>query len=505
MLIALPAASFAQNSVLKSTPLKSWDSSETIVNGVLSWGFPSVVDIVANNGRFTLCTGTLIGCQTVLTAAHCVCAGNTAATCGTPDPSDYQIFGQNAGLIDVNSVTVHPGYSFGSTSDFAIMTLSQPVTGIGPSVINTTGKPAAGSAALIAGYGLTDGNLLDSGLLRAGLVTTATCTNGIPDANNVCWNFDNPLGNPGDDSNTCSGDSGGPLFVDFGAGLRLGGVTSGGFSADCQPADHSFDSDVFGAAAWIQSVAGADLNNTSCGDLASAGTSDSPILANSPNGATLDDTNTQEFYTVDTTADVNHLRVTLNGEDEQFNDFDLYVKFGSPPVPPNDFDCRSIEFGTYEACNFDDPQAGTWHILAQRFDGAGEFQISATLFGENTGTGGGCTPDTNTVCLLDDRFKVEIDWRDFNGNTGDGRVVTTSDDSGLLYFFDPDNWEFLVKMVDACNSPFNSFWVFSAATTDVEYTLTVTDTQTNTVKTYSNPLGNAAAAVTDTSAFATCP
>ncbi len=63
----------------------------------------------------------------------------------------------------------------------------------------------------------------------------------------------------------------------------------------------------------------------------------------------------------------------------------------------------------------------------------------------------------------------------------------------------------LVKMVDACNSPFNSFWVFAAATTNVEYTLRVTDTETGVVKEYFNPLGNAAAALTDTEAFLTCP
>ncbi|MEE8526550.1 MAG: hypothetical protein V3T72_21655, partial [Thermoanaerobaculia bacterium] len=62
-----------------------------------------------------------------------------------------------------------------------------------------------------------------------------------------------------------------------------------------------------------------------------------------------------------------------------------------------------------------------------------------------------------------------------------------------------------VKMVDACNSQFNSFWVFAAATTNVEYTLTVTDSDTGVVKTYFNPLGNAAPAITDTEAFATCP
>ena len=52
----------------------------------------------------------------------------------------------------------------------------------------------------------------------------------------------------------------------------------------------------------------------------------------------------------------------------------------------------------------------------------------------------------------------------------------------------------------------DEFWVFAcAATTNVEYTLTVTDTVTGSVRTYENDLGQAAQAVTDTDAFATCP
>jgi hypothetical protein len=48
-------------------------------------------------------------------------------------------------------------------------------------------------------------------------------------------------------------------------------------------------------------------------------------------------------------------------------------------------------------------------------------------------------------------------------------------------------------------------WVFSAATTNVEYTLTVTDTVTNLVRSYHNQANQNAAAVTDTDAFAACP
>ena len=115
--------------------------------------------------------------------------------------------------------------------------------------------------------------------------------------------------------------------------------------------------------------------------------------------------------------------------------------------------------------------------------------------------------DKDVLCFHQDRFKAEINWRDFNGKTGTGVAVAESEEAGVFYFFDSDNWEMLVKVLDGCDSdaPFDSWWVFFAATTNVEYTLTVTDTQTNQARVYGNPLGVQSPAITDTSAFATCP
>ncbi len=113
--------------------------------------------------------------------------------------------------------------------------------------------------------------------------------------------------------------------------------------------------------------------------------------------------------------------------------------------------------------------------------------------------------DGTTLCLHQERFRVDLEWRSFDDTTGSGRAVPFgSDDSGLLWFFEADNWELLIKVLDGC--AFNDrFWVFAAATTTVEYTLRVTDTQVGTVREYFNPLGTAAAAITDTDAFAACP
>ena len=117
-----------------------------------------------------------------------------------------------------------------------------------------------------------------------------------------------------------------------------------------------------------------------------------------------------------------------------------------------------------------------------------------------------CTPSTDALCLQDDRFTVRTLWRTGFGTRGKAPIVpgVTSDDSGLFYFFNANNWEILLKVLNGCGTN-DRFWVFAAATTNVEYTITVTDTQEQQVKSYFNPMGPAAQPIQDTNAFATCP
>ena len=117
-----------------------------------------------------------------------------------------------------------------------------------------------------------------------------------------------------------------------------------------------------------------------------------------------------------------------------------------------------------------------------------------------------CVPDDTTLCLGEGgRFQAEVTFRTSTGQEGVGTVESIGKrDSGLFYFFDPENIEMLVKVLPAC--PINQrYWVFFAATTDVEFVLTVTDTEADVQQQYTNPLGQPANAVTDTNAFPTCP
>jgi len=116
-----------------------------------------------------------------------------------------------------------------------------------------------------------------------------------------------------------------------------------------------------------------------------------------------------------------------------------------------------------------------------------------------------CIKNDTTACLAGERFQVRVQWRDAQGQTGYGhRQEIGSSNSVLFWFFNKDNIEFLVKVLDACALN-QHFWVFGAASTDVEYTLEIIDRKGgDVVKTYFNALGNASPAITDTAAFATC-
>ncbi len=124
----------------------------------------------------------------------------------------------------------------------------------------------------------------------------------------------------------------------------------------------------------------------------------------------------------------------------------------------------------------------------------------------------GCTPGATTLCLpADGRFEVTVAFETVQsgGRMGSARAIpldaTGNSDGGMFYFLNSGNPEFLVKVLDGCAIN-GHWWVFYAATTNVGFELTVTDTQTpGATRVYVNPDLSAAATVTDVEAFATCP
>ncbi len=124
-----------------------------------------------------------------------------------------------------------------------------------------------------------------------------------------------------------------------------------------------------------------------------------------------------------------------------------------------------------------------------------------------------CTPSPTIMCVFN-RFEFLANYEAPNGSSGQAMVTSGQFAPGEGGFFIPtevggppsplDYHLFVIIVNDCANSGFFQA-ILRAITSDVGYTVTVTDTQTNHVQTYFNPLGTAAEAITDTQAFATCP
>lgn len=111
-----------------------------------------------------------------------------------------------------------------------------------------------------------------------------------------------------------------------------------------------------------------------------------------------------------------------------------------------------------------------------------------------------CSSDATTLCLQGGRYSAAVSWRNAStGAAGVGNAIPWSDDGGFFWFFDADNAEVAVKVLDGTTVN-GYFWVFHGALTSMEYTLTVTDTATGTAKVYTKPASSECGAA-DTTAF----
>ncbi len=110
-----------------------------------------------------------------------------------------------------------------------------------------------------------------------------------------------------------------------------------------------------------------------------------------------------------------------------------------------------------------------------------------------------CTPTAQRLCLGDGRFSVDVDFQT-SSDTGVGMAQALTRDTGYFWFFDENNVEIVIKVLDACALN-QHFWVFAGGLTNVAVQLRVTDTETGNVATYSNAQGVSFRPIQDTSAL----
>ena len=100
---------------------------------------------------------------------------------------------------------------------------------------------------------------------------------------------------------------------------------------------------------------------------------------------------------------------------------------------------------------------------------------------------GFCSPNATTLCLLEQRFAVNVVWRNqFNGATGTGAPRSLSNLTGAFSFDDPANLEILIKTLDFGDH----ILVLYGSLSNFEYTIHVVDTITGRIKDYRNAAGN---------------
>ena len=179
----------------------------TITHGTPYSGHPSVgYLLVPKGGAMSLCTATLVGKQTVLTAAHCIPPGT---------PVTFVLGSQH---YKAAKTIQHTSWNTSSlANDIGLVILQSPPANVTPSLVTKT-APNTGLKILLIGYGITTTYGKDSGVKRMAY-------NYIQKVYSTRFSFSGSGGGVG---NTCQGDSGGPAFATVGGREEQVGITSAG-------------------------------------------------------------------------------------------------------------------------------------------------------------------------------------------------------------------------------------------------------------------------------------
>lgn len=138
--------------------------------------------------------------------------------------------------------------------------------------------------------------------------------------------------------------------------------------------------------------------------------------------------------------------------------------------------------------------------LLMRHDQAGSLQrawFDNVFFMEADGT---CVPQFSTECVGNGRFEITASYEDAQGVDQFAAPTRLTSDSLVFSFFNPNNLELNLKVLDACN-PFGNVWVIGSGSTNVPVRIYVRDTATGKSKTYRDEGGDAFETFFDLKAF----
>jgi secreted trypsin-like serine protease len=217
--------------VILSSSALAGTLTEPVVGGtpVSAGEYPDVVLVVAPDA---LCTGTLVTPDVVLTAGHCIDTHPALVLIGSVD---YQAPGGET--IRVKSAVAYPDWQH--QYDVGVLVLEHAASTAPRAIASAcTVKEhlAAGMPVQLVGFGLTTrtGTGENSRLHEASLpVIDATCAHDPGCQPDVAPGGEFTAGGRGTDS--CFGDSGGPLYVSTSHGPALVGVVSRGVELAGEP------------------------------------------------------------------------------------------------------------------------------------------------------------------------------------------------------------------------------------------------------------------------------
>ncbi len=374
---------------LSSKNLFSQEIPTKIANGTVSHTWPAVVNLVQKAAQFGFCSGVLVSCDTVLTAAHCVCQGS-GRDCQSNGSQllavdEIEIFFQHGPTLDVVEILVPQGYQFGRQEDVAILRLSASARGIQPVNIEQNQRLGNNVATQIVGFGSSRERLTDTGIKRFGEVVTRQCPRDYGQ-NHICWRTQAQRPS----ANTCGGDSGGPQFLAVQDDFVLVGITSGG-TGRCERQSLSINTEVFNVRRWITDRVRSPLGAQSCENwpsLVGNETDRFPVYVALQQLGQFRNGSGDRRFTVEVPTNARQLRISLNGERVartqplRLNDFDLFAHPGRMTNASNAM-CRSVKLGAYEYCEIDFPTSGSWEIVVENIGrNQGQFQVTATIWVE---------------------------------------------------------------------------------------------------------------------------